>query len=62
MPLSDALMSVQMTYPCPACARAIVKPGSWFKTVSRIKCEGCQSQLRLTYNDKLEIFAKHARD
>jgi hypothetical protein len=49
-----------MTHHCPQCERAIVKPGAWFKTVWRVKCEGCNGQMRFTYQDKLAIFEKHS--
>jgi transposase-like protein len=45
---------------CPFCTRALVKSGSWFQTIGRFKCNGCQLEVRLTYSDKVALFDKHA--
>jgi hypothetical protein len=29
-------------------------------TISTFKCQVCKSERRLTYSDKVELFAKHA--
>jgi transposase-like protein len=60
MPLSGALRTVDMSFKCPLCGLALVKDGNWFMTVGRFKCEGCQAQIRLSYNDKVELFAEYA--
>ena len=60
MPLSDSLRSLNLTFNCPHCDYALVKKGVWFQTVRGFKCEGCQRMLRLTYDDKVALFDKHA--
>jgi transposase-like protein len=60
MPLSLSLHSVSMIFECPFCTRALVKSGSWFQTIGRFKCNGCQREVRLTYSDKVALFDKHA--
>ena len=50
-----------MTFECPLCDHPVIKSGIWFSTVGRFKCEGCQREVQLTYDDKVALFDKHAR-
>jgi hypothetical protein len=45
---------------CPHCGHALVRKGAWFQTVRGFKCGGCWRMLRLTYDDKVALFDKHA--
>jgi transposase-like protein len=60
MSLSANLFDVLLTFGCPQCGRALIKKGSWFKAVGRFRCEACQCEARITYEDKIRLF-KHAR-
>ena len=60
MPLSASLRNINLTFRCPRCGHALVMKGAWFQTVRGFKCEGCQRMLRLTYDDKVALFDKHA--
>ena len=61
MPLSDSLRYVDLTFNCPHCGHALVKSGAWFQSVSHFKCEGCQRDVQLTYDDKVALFDNHAQ-
>jgi hypothetical protein len=50
-----------MTFACPICGHALTKKGSWFKSASHFKCAGCQTRSRISYEDKLRLFAAHDR-
>ena len=60
MPLSAQLRNVDLTLECERCGHLIIKKGDWFIHASTFKCEGCKGEVRLTYSDKLALFAKHA--
>ena len=60
MPLSASLRFADLTFECPFCNCQLVKTGGWFQSIHRFKCEGCQSQIRLGYSDKVTLFQKHA--
>jgi hypothetical protein len=60
MPLSDDLRDVPLTFHCPHCGYALIRKGRWFKSVSRVKCGGCRREIRMTYDNKIKVFAKHA--
>ena len=60
MTLSAQLRNVDLTLECERCGHLIVKKGVWFVCVSTFKCVECKSELRLTYSDKVALFAKHA--
>ena len=60
MPLSSKLRYVDLTLECKSCGHLIVKRGVWFMTASSFKCDQCKVPVRLTYSDKLALFAKHA--
>jgi len=59
MAIPDELRDVEMTYECPACQNAIVKKGSWFKTIGTFRCDSCGTSLRIGYLDKVALFQKH---
>ncbi|TPL74142.1 hypothetical protein FJ954_10460 [Mesorhizobium sp. B2-3-15] len=62
MALSRRLLMCNMTFECPHCGFALKRAGSWFQVVSSRRCEGCQRQFRITYTDKLTLFAKHEQE
>jgi hypothetical protein len=59
--LSARLRNVELTLEWETCGYLIVKKGIWFMTVSTFKCQVCKSEQRLTYSNKVALFAKHAR-
>jgi len=59
MTLSKSLIAVDLTYQCPACQFPLVKRGSWFRVVSKYRCEGCGRMIRIGYPEKLKLFEKH---
>ena len=61
MPLSDSLRYVDLTFDCPHCDHPLIKSGTWFQSVGCFKCEGCQREVQLTYDDKVALFDKHAQ-
>ena len=56
MSLSSSLSSIDLTFRCPVCNYPLVKKGGWIWTFGRFKCPGCQSDIRLTYRNKVAIF------
>ncbi|RWE29786.1 MAG: hypothetical protein EOS77_21790 [Mesorhizobium sp.] len=58
MPLADDMRAVALRFECPKCDHLIVKKGSWFRAVSKFKCKGCGTMLRLGYGQKLALFQK----
>jgi peptide subunit release factor 1 (eRF1) len=60
MPLSAQLRNVDLTLECERCGHLIIKKGNWFITASIFKCDECKGEVRLTYSDKVALFAKHA--
>jgi hypothetical protein len=60
MALSTRLRNVNLTLECKLCGHVIVKKGVWFMTASTFKCQACKGERRLTYTDKVSLFAKHA--
>lgn len=60
MPLCQNLCPLEMTFKCPRCGLALLKPGRWFQVASKYRCEGCQSEIRITYPDKIALFQKYA--
>ena len=61
MTLAARLRNVDLTLECERCGHSIIKKGDWFICVSKFKCAECKGELRLTYSDKVALFAKHAR-
>lgn len=62
MALSRRLLMCKMTLECPHFGFALKRAGSWFQVVSSHRCERCQRQFRITYSNKLTLFAKHEQD
>jgi hypothetical protein len=60
MALSPALRYVDLTLECELCGHLIIRRGGYFWTVSTFKCQGCKGERRLTYSDKVALFAKHS--
>ena len=61
MPLDRELMSEPMRYACPRCGAVHEALGSWFRAVSALRCESCQSLLPFGYAEKLTLFDAAAR-
>jgi hypothetical protein len=62
MSLPDSFADVMMMLACRTCGFAITKKGIWFKSASRYKCESCGVQGRVTYDDKIRLFARAAAE
>jgi predicted RNA-binding Zn-ribbon protein involved in translation (DUF1610 family) len=61
MPIPFHLNEALLTFECSRCGHALVKKGSWFRGASQFRCAECGHQGRITYDDKLRIFAKGAK-
>jgi len=59
MPLSLELNDTRVALACPVCSHTFVKKGSWLRTISRYKCDGCGAKVRIGYEEKLAIFESH---
>jgi hypothetical protein len=57
MPL-PALPDASFSHRCPHCGTARVNTGQWFRAISGYKCEGCGNAVRVTYEDKVKLFAR----
>ena len=60
MTLSARLRDADLTLECERCGHLMTKKGGWFITASIFKCAECRGEVRLTYSDKVALFAKHA--
>ena len=60
MTLSARLRNVDLTFDCQRCGNPIIKSGNWVISASTFRCVECKGELRLTYSDKIVLFAKHA--
>lgn len=60
MTLSAGLRYVDLSFECKRCGNSIIKSGAWVISVSVFRCAECKGELRLTYSDKVALFAKHA--
>ena len=56
MPLSNALLDIPLTRPCPHCGHKLEKTGNWFSSIAHYKCAKCRQELRMTYEAKLALF------
>lgn len=61
MPLSIDLHDKNLMFKCPNCHKTIIRRGSWIKSITTFKCEGCRAKVRMTYGQKLAIFEHHRR-
>ena len=59
MALSNDLHDKNLVFQCQRCSRTIVRKGSWIKSIKTFRCEGCRSEVRMTYGQKLAIFERH---
>ncbi|RWK44418.1 hypothetical protein [Mesorhizobium sp.] len=59
MGLAEDLSDVALTFACPDCSYPAVRKGSALKTIARLRCDGCNAKVRITYPQKLAIFEKH---
>jgi len=57
--LKHRLCAVQMTIACPHCGHELTRPGSWFQSQSHFTCDCCFETSRLTYADKVALFARY---
>jgi late competence protein required for DNA uptake (superfamily II DNA/RNA helicase) len=57
--LSTRLPNVDLTLECKRCGHLTAKKGSWVMTINTFKCRVCKDERRLTYSDKLALFAEH---
>ncbi len=62
MTLSDELRDIPMEFHCPACSHAMVRPGSWLRTIGGFRCDSCKAMVRIGYEKKLSIFASYLRN
>jgi len=62
MTLSRKLDDEMLTMLCCECAHPCIRKGSWFKNARRFKCPECGYTAQLTYDDKLRLYDKHARN
>jgi len=60
MPLSLRLRHVDLTLQCSYCGRPLIKNGQWFMIASRFKCAGCKREVRISYDEKVTLFERHA--
>lgn len=61
MALTTRLQNVDLTLECKYCGHPIIKKGSWFRTSRHyFKCVECKREVRITYEDKIDLFAKYA--
>jgi hypothetical protein len=58
--LSSNLLNVYLTLLCKQCGHEVAKRGMWFQSIRSFECEGCGCIVRLTYEDKVALFSKHA--
>jgi len=56
MRLSLEFNDARVALKCPVCSHTFLKTGSWLRTISRYKCDGCGSKVRIGYEEKLAIF------
>ena len=59
MGLAENLSDVALTFDCPDCSHPTVRKGSALRTLAHIRCDGCNTKVRITYPQKLAIFEKH---
>jgi hypothetical protein len=57
MPLPQ-LPDASFSHRCPHCGTARVNTGQWFRAIGGYKCEGCGNAVRVTYEDKVKLFAR----
>lgn len=58
MHLSEALIAIE----CPRCGFAQSKKVSWLKTAQLLKCPACGTETPVTYNAKIRLFERAARE
>jgi transposase-like protein len=61
MPLSQGLLNVVLSRPCPHCQHVLERKGSFFQSASHYTCTSCAKRVAMGYQDKLKLFADHAR-
>lgn|SRR5215204_766230 len=47
-----------LSHHCPHCGTARVNTGQWFRAIGGYKCEGCGNPVKVTYEDKVQLFAR----
>jgi transposase-like protein len=61
MGLSPSLYNLAFQNPCPSCGVNHEKTGRWFAIVAKYQCQNCDHLILLTYQKKVELFAKHQK-
>jgi DNA-directed RNA polymerase subunit RPC12/RpoP len=59
MPLSRDLANVTLTHRCPNCGHPFQRSGAWFSACGRYRCSTCQHEVRLGYQEKVQLFEQH---
>jgi hypothetical protein len=59
MRLSRKLFDTLMTFECPYCGHTTSKKGGWFKAKVSLQCQGCRNETPLSYDAKIQLFAKY---
>jgi predicted RNA-binding Zn-ribbon protein involved in translation (DUF1610 family) len=57
--LDLSLENALLKYNCPVCDHAMIKKGSWFRSVSKFRCPECKERVFLPYPEKIEIFRQY---
>jgi hypothetical protein len=60
MPLPLDLFDVTLRYSCRHCGCIVEREGKWFFRLRQYTCSSCKQQVRVSYDDKLKIFARRA--
>jgi len=59
VPLPVELLDKIFARHCPHCGYKMEKLGLWFQSVHRYRCEGCGQKLKMTYPEKVALFAAY---
>jgi DNA-directed RNA polymerase subunit RPC12/RpoP len=59
MPLSRDLANATLTHRCPHCGHPCKRRGAWFSCCGRYRCVSCQQEVRLGYEEKVQLFDQH---
>jgi predicted RNA-binding Zn-ribbon protein involved in translation (DUF1610 family) len=62
MALSEKLLDVVLTHPCPHCGHKLKQRGSWFQVRrQQYECPSCHHMVPMGYSDKVALFKKYDR-
>ena len=62
MPLAQELMDSIMRVFCRQCGTVLEKRGASFKAMTHLRCDTCGQDAKFTYDDKLTLFDRAARE